>query len=188
MLKKANPWEKTKDNNFDDTIIHSSKYNTLIILIVCIIIWLIIVLWIFFDWQTSNNWESINQADSKICRWSDGLVYDKPKNATCDGGKSPQWWVCNNGYKSVSENYHTWDRSSWYCACRSSWMTCDTTVSNISDTMQFEISKANNYLNNMHLNLYSTTSVNAYNQQVENVNMLIAKRNRYLSENCSCWL
>jgi hypothetical protein len=38
----------------------------------------------------------------------------------------------------------------------------------------------------MYVNQYSQSSVNKYNSQVQYVNDLIWKRNRYMSENCTC--
>lgn len=112
----------------------------------------------------------------KICKWSDLRYYDKPKNAYCDWSTSPQWWTCNKWFTAKSEWDLKLDHTSWFCECNSSQVSCLSEITSILiDSMSDEIDKQEEYLNTMNVNQYSQTSVNNYNNQVQNLNNLIWK-------------
>lgn len=124
--------------------------------------------------------------DEKICKWSDWKYYDKPDNAFCDWSQTPQWWTCNKWYIAKSEWDRKRDHTAWYCECKSSQVQCDLYNDTQIDSMQVEIDNQRVILHDMQVNRYSQTSVNRYNSQVQYINNLISKRNRYMSENCTC--
>ncbi len=212
MLKKAekkqiiiNPsnWSWPTNENIQDK---SSWFrrNKIIVILWSIILFIIIISSI--SWNSSTNTKPSSKdycpngdysssyydddcwlkPDEKICRWSDWRYYDKPKNAYCDWSKTPQWWSCNRWFSAKSQWNRTRDHNSWYCECNSSHVTCSSYYDTQTDIMQAEINEQQSYLNNMYVNQYSQSSVNKYNAQVQYVNDLIWRRNRYMSENCTC--
>lgn len=195
------------------SINHNNKYTSNIWIYVLVIFWVIflsVIIAILSNSDDSVNSKSTNQNKTKdycpngdyspsvydgscgkkveenICRWSDGRYYDKPKNSYCDDSQTPQWWSCVFWYTAKSEWNRAWDHSARYCECNKTLLSCSAVVEGIIDNMQSDINFAQNYLNNMYVNTYSQASVNQYNNQVQYVNNLIWKRNRYMSEHCKC--
>lgn len=196
--KKLQDWggseKKTASNNFEffkeyQILIATTWFVLIIIIIACVTY--------FFNTPTSKdycqNWDFSSSyydndcwKEEKICKWSDGRYYDKPINSYCDWSKTSQWWTCNNLYTAKSEWDRKQDHSSRYCECKSSRVQCSSFDDSQIDLMQIKAQEQQGYLNNMYIDKYSQASVNQYNSQVQYVNDLIWKRNRYMSENCTC--
>lgn len=140
------------------------------------------------NWDLSASYydDTCSEETNSTCLWEDWYYHTKVENSYCDNWSTPLWWSCKSWYSPKSEWKRTRDNDSWYCECNLSQVRCPSYADIKSDSMQSEIDREENYLNNMYVNQYSQSSVNNYNTQVQKVNNLISKRNRYMSENCDC--
>ncbi len=145
--------------------------------------------------QNTNSNEEKNQGSSIVqevdhryddtCKWSNGWYYTRPPHWYCDGWKTPLWWKCESWYTAKSENNETRNNGSWYCAKNSGSFSCSQDYNYEISSKYLWMQTEQRKLDNMYVNVYSQVSVNNYNAQVNKVNRLVEKYNRYLSEHCN---
>lgn len=138
------------------------------------------------NWDSSPSYYDNNCWTETTCLWNDWYNHPKVANSNCDNWSTPLWWSCKSWYSPKSEWKRTRDNDSWYCECNLSQVRCPSYADTKSDSMQLEIDREQNYLDSMYVNQYNQSSVNNYNIQVQKLNNLVSKRNRYMSENCDC--
>lgn len=139
------------------------------------------------NWDWSSSFYDNDCWIDSTCLGSDWFKHSKVINSNCDNWTTPLWWSCELWYSPKSEWNRTQDNDAWYCECDLSKVQCPNYADLKSDSMQKEIDREQDYLDSIYVNRSSQSSIDNYNNYVQKVNNLISKRNRYMSENCSCF-